>query len=422
MKMMPKRVIALLVILLVICVGVVVFCLPTGKGDIARLIPNDAVALARIQPQALHEMLPDLMAADAEALGISQTKPSYAFLDKKLTPFAVVPLQDEDKFRSQLEAKGYQLSLLRNYDYAKGEYSVLIDEDFALVAFTTGTSVEEDLLDYAKPADEPESVLVGELPDYPSPVSVSASGRLLFNQYVTELLPFDKKSLSALSGAVLTGSLSRNDEELVAELSLKGTDDASEQFVEELHKALRPIEGNLLNDVLSDSTQVALCLNVQGDAVLQFLRKIPACRLGLLALNMYVEVNQLIQSIDGDVAIAAKSIAIDEPRITLHAELDNTDFLHNDWNVGGKSGFLSCCALSPTDFQLTLRQTDVIKFGVKDEHVLYITTEDASSSVAPIKKTAMQVRDARLFLQFDASILSALMDVKPLGKITIKVK
>ena len=420
--MMPKRVIALLVILLVICVGVVVFCLPTGKGDIARLIPNDAVALARIQPQALHEMLPDLMAADAEALGISQTKPSYAFLDKKLTPFAVVPLQDEDKFRSQLEAKGYQLSILRNYDYAKGEYSVLIDEDFALVAFTTGTSVEEDLLDYAKPADEPESVLVEELPDDPSPVSVSASGRLLFNQYVTELLPFDKKSLSALSGAVLTGSLSRNDEGLVAELALKGTDDASEQFVEELHKVLRPIEGNLLKKVLSDSTQVVLCLNVQGDAVLQFLRKIPACRLGLLALNMYVEANQMIKSVDGDVAIVAKSIAIDEPRITLHAELNNTDFLHNDWNVGGKSGFLSCRALSPTDFQLTLNQMDMIRFGVKDDHVLYVTMGDDSPTVAASHILDPNMQGERLFLQFDAAILSALMDVKHLGKVTLKVK
>lgn len=184
----------------------------------------------------------------------------------------------------------------------------------------------------------------------------------------------------------------------------------AKQYMEQFEEVFNTIDGSLLAQT-QDNTALWLCANIEGDEVLKMLRKVPAIRTVLMALNFVFDADQMLKAIDGDVAVelAGMSGALsrtDKP-LQLTAELDNTDFLKNT-DYWLKSGHSQITALSPTSFAIKAAGQQ-FTFGVADK-CLYVTTNNAMRQCAGnayLQQHKSDIRGLRFYATADMQQLAA---------------
>jgi len=81
----------------------------------------------------------------------------------------------------------------------------------------------------------------------------------------------------------------------------------AKQYMEQFEEVFNTIDGSLLAQT-QDNTALWLCANIEGDEVLKMLRKVPAIRTVLMALNFVFDADQMLKAIDGDNEDTAKNI------------------------------------------------------------------------------------------------------------------
>ena len=94
----------------------------------------------------------------------------------------------------------------------------------------------------------------------------------------------------------------------------------------DLELPLAPIKGNL-GDMEPADACFRLCVNMNGEQLLPYLREVPQLRSALLAMNMSIDADMMIKAIDGDVSLSIPRFDLKDPDFVFIATLANTDFL-----------------------------------------------------------------------------------------------
>ena len=96
---------------------------------------------------------------------------------------------------------------------------------------------------------------------------------------------------------------------------------------------LGTIDGDL-NQTLPTNALLHLVMGVDGADLLQLLRENRVLRTLLLAANMVLDLDMILKSVDGDVALSCLSLEGELPTLLFQAKLDDDKFMKNvsNWN------------------------------------------------------------------------------------------
>ena len=233
-----------------------------------------------------------------------------------------------------------------------------------------------------------------------------------------ELLP--KDMLGALSFLDLKSSqqglfrlaLEPDDEELELDIDIISDDPDVQAELKKVNALMRPIAGRLVDNA---HTQNALwmAVNTQGEELLKVLRSNASLRTTLLSLNFIVDVDRMIQAIDGDVTLELMSakatpetvgnlqFSFDFKDAAFLAQVSNTDFLSGASSWGNT--FINVTPLSSTEYVVNIEPSP-IHFGVKN-NTLYVSAECGlvTEGNAYLRNQRDDILGARFYATFNLS-------------------
>lgn len=377
-----------------------------GSADAyLSVIPKDAQGIAKLDVRALikkskmtdeqqQEVLKRMSdqigeETDMSDPGIDLSRPLYGFVSQS-GYFAVVgKVSDEDalvKACSPANGKDQPIDVQKQRGYSwmvlRDNYLVAFNADKALFMGPAVGAAQDQLRNemyrYLE-QDKSESAIGTEFYDYVKGSDAPGAAVLTMSlvpeaarKAVSQYIPASVTDDVALA---LTADLGEHEMSLASELITHN--DEAKAKIKEFEQLFRTIDADLV-DASYEGAIAWFCMNVEGKETLKLLRANPTLRLILMGLNMVIDFDQMINAIDGDVAIEAAlpkdTRTMKDWGVRLTAQLDNKDFLKNaDYWV--KSNRLnSVRALSATDFSMDFSGQHLL-FGVDDD-VLYFTSRD----------------------------------------------
>ena len=96
--------------------------------------------------------------------------------------------------------------------------------------------------------------------------------------------------------------------------------------LKEARKVYRPIHVKYLN-ALSEKNLFGLCLNVEGPKFLNLLHQSPSTQALLSGINTAIDMDNIIKSIDGDMAISIPTYSKDNLNMSMVADVVNTSWI-----------------------------------------------------------------------------------------------
>lgn len=179
------------------------------------------------------------------------------------------------------------------------------------------------------------------------------------------------------------------------------------KYYEQLFRPERKLTGQYARYVPEDVLAWA-CADVEGEELLERLRRNPAVRTFLLGLNMGVDADLMIRSIRGEVAFTLNSFAHGGQDFLLTARVENTDFLKEAgyWEKSAASaGIFTFRNLGDNRFFISSGDLQAY-FGVEGE-TLYVTPDErlaqavCSDETTVLSRWADTVRNSHFFLWLD---------------------
>lgn len=362
---MKKLIIGIIALLLV---GVAAYWIFFRDNDKARdVLPEDATAAMMFEPAELVSELGlnlkdiyNLASAFGDVEGtVDFKKPVYGFTTESGQSGFALNVEDAEKLLKLITTFGFASEEKDGLKWIANDKLIgCLDEDKLLVMnallpqqdelreemvkLMTQKRQDVPTLDKAK---EQKGVFLAStaLSNVPKQYAASLpAGTDLSNTFFNCGLRIEKKAL--VYGAKLDG-------------------------IENLSLPLSPIKGSL-SGAVSEEPFAWVCVNMKGEELLPYLRKVDQLRTALLGLNMCVDADMMIKAIDGDVMIAMPKLDMNlsAPNIILTATLNNTDFLKNadNWEMVSKRG--------ASDFVMSQDGLNVF-FGVRDNK-LYISNSE----------------------------------------------
>ena len=194
-----------------------------------------------------------------------------------------------------------------------------------------------------------------------------------------------------LSDVNIVAELGLEENGLKVEAEIRSENPDVNRYYEQLAVLGGKIEGEYARYVPSDALAWC-CVNVNGDRLLEQLRRNPLARTFLMGLNMCVDADLIIKSIRGDMAAtffpAAFSGEVGRGGYLLTARLENTDFLKNVtyWKESAaRTGALTFRDFGSDRFFMSAAGLHTY-FGVTDK-TLYVTPDEGLAAQACVEKT-----------------------------------
>lgn len=176
----------------------------------------------------------------------------------------------------------------------------------------------------------------------------------------------------------LSAELKVEGKSLCLSIDVESENDDIKGYISNSDDILRPIQGSRLQSVVGDPV-VWVGLNTKGSRLLETLRKNSVARLFLIGVNLCMDADMVIKSIDGDVSFELSDISNKKYDYTLKAQVNNKDFLKNakDWNIGflGKNSVFK--AIDDNTYMIQ-ESNGKSYFGVFDNQMYFSSNQDVS--------------------------------------------
>ncbi|MBO7119063.1 MAG: DUF4836 family protein [Bacteroidaceae bacterium] len=290
------------------------------------VLPENATSVLVFEPLELFKGL-GLEASDFKALpsevaeifeAIDLAKPIYAFTTESSQFGVSLSLKDADKFLKTLNSNGFDSEEKEGLRWFGNNQAIAcIDNDKLLLM---EASSNQDALQ-----TEMSGLMKQNKKSVPILASIKKSGFLRFSTALDKLPKEVLNELPAdinLSDARLNAALSLGKKDITLAAALQ----TPKPLMEE--ELLQPIKGNLSGIGPADPI-FSLSTNLNGEKLLELLRKQPQLRTALLGLNLVIDADMILKAIDGDVSIVVPTLDTRKPEVLLTATLANTDFLKN---------------------------------------------------------------------------------------------
>jgi hypothetical protein len=393
----------ILIIIALLIAGAAAAWFFNRNNDKARcVLPADATSVVVFEPA---ELITGLglkagdfknLPADVEDLleAIDLTKPVYAFSTESGKSGISMSLKDSKTFVQKISSAGFADEEQQGLRWrANGSCIGCIDKDKLLVFAPVNESQQNEL--------RPEMTKLMRQSKQNVPVLNNLADKG-FLRISTALDNLPKEFTAALPQGInlhdarLNAAFGIGKKDITVSAALQTPKPLMEEDF------LRPIKGSPMN-IGSADPLFSLCMNINGESLLNQLRKVPQIREALLGLNMAVDVDMMLKAIDGDVMLAVPKLDLQNPDIIFTASLANTDFLKNaeDWDGVKKRG--------ASDFVASFQGSQAY-FGVKD-NCLYLTT---SASLA--NNTSVEGELSTLQSQTKGKYLSASLNAAQIIK------
>ena len=303
--------------------GVVAYlCLRSSSDAYAQALPSDATAIVRLDATAflhdadfslkdllhLQEELTSSTGEGGEGLGIDWKRPVYAFASASGNMGLVAAVDDEKELSAFCQSRGAEVARQRGYAWAVVEQQWLLafDSEKALVMGPAVGAAQEQLrnemaglLEQKRDASGLVSPLFEALGKNPKPLSAVCAPEILPAEVRQFLRRF---KVATKDDALLLMDLEAEDNELELEANVLPGNDDVRAGLRRMDELLRPVEGALTE--YSHAGNLAwMVMNVEGTTLLDVLRSDANVRTALLALNLTFDLDRMIRSVDGDVAL-----------------------------------------------------------------------------------------------------------------------
>lgn len=417
--MLYKRIIACVIALAV--AAAVAFLAFRKKDSCLNVIPEDARAVMVLDPSELATELGvdivDILGSEGchriGDSGISLTQPCYGFISSDGYLCGVFALSSASTLQDTFQQYGLKVEQQRGLSWSyTNSILVCFDSDKLLALGPVSPMEEGNVRGRMAEWMTQDEHTVALLPktDGKSALTLAARMDVLDSPFfdIRKYIPKDVN----LHDVMLTSSFSVNDKAMTMDITLQADDAKADKFLSELDGVLRPIQGRLLN-VGETRPFLWAGTNTDGKQLLEVLRKDADLRTKLLMLNMIVDADMMIKSIDGDLCIELGDISANHTRATLTAQIKEYQFLQNaeDWKTGLTKSFgISLSQLSPQEFCLE-KEADKYFFGVRDD-MLYLASDNVAAtnvcrknSYKELNPYQSDIKGSRLYVTADVGML-----------------
>ena len=385
----------LIIIALIIVAAIGAYFFLFGKKDVCRnVIPADAKAVLVIDArQALKQMdfsISDIFKAlkhrqqqkeeDKAGWGIDMLAPMYGFVSADNYVCGVYALSDAGDFEEKLKGEDITVESQRGFKWAaKGEILLCFDSGKALVIGPVirgeADAMRGRMVEWMTQGSHKVPIL-SSLKKDDGVISLRSSLAVL-PQALTSQITGNIKDIS-LNEIFLNASLRVKEKSFLLSTELESEDTKFTDYASEYDRILRPIEGKKLPACIEEPV-VRAVFNIDGESLLPVLRENMIVRTVLVGLNLCIDLDMMIKTIDGDVMIEYGGRSASTPSFVASAQIRNQDFLRNakDWCSGSSTFGYSCQALGDKDFVLQ-NARDKYFFGVHDDF-LYLSSDNGKT-------------------------------------------
>lgn len=393
----------------------------TSRSDKNYLnaIPTDSRALFEVNLRLLTEefdanivsSLTDFISEDHTELGLNLANPIVGFYTQKGYVGVLAQVSNSSALQQNLHQKGYETETQRGLQWSVVEDWLICYDDEKMLVLGPGARADHDALrkemNTLMHQGENENALFASLQERNGFFKSVADMHLLSTYFSDFGKMFKNKGFSP-NELFLHASLGSEGKELFMNVEFLTENDSLLSLFNELDASFHQIQGTNTSGFVTNS----LCwfgINVTGDKLLEQMRSFPQIRTMLLALNMCVDADLMLKSIDGDVTISIPEISLlTTPSVLLRAQLNNTDFLEKseDWKTGfSADAGVDFQEYTPTDFSLRYKGERYF-FGVYEGHLYLTNKRDVVEGLKrePLLSTVYdEAANVRFYSSIDAS-------------------
>lgn len=336
-------------------------------------LPADAQAVARLDMHALKEAGITLPAGSTleqmEHSGIDFAQPLYAFIDAGNSLGALLPLQDATKWEAYLASQNIKVQKQRGYHWAQnGQWLMAYTDDRCLLA---GPLSEQEMgrmrtrmVTLMEQKGKPDNALYRQANDSQAPLSAACSTALAHHLF-TNFAPEQSALWTGSDEGIVSMQVNIQDKNILAHVTLHGTG------VEQDSTMLIPLEASQV-PTLAAGQLASVSLGMNGEGLLKKLRKNPAVRTGLIALNFCIDLDMMIRSVHGALTLSIPDDDYVRPNALLTAQVRDTRFMQDSdgWAQGLSEEFgVKLTHLADSAFALHWQYFDVC-FGVRGHRLM----------------------------------------------------
>ena len=308
--------------------------------DYINAIPESSTLLmstntAKLTGVGSQQLLKSLLHfKNVDKTGIDFSANVYFFEDARYNIGLCAKVSDDDKLADMLQQAGCRVEKRRGFRFAllQGNWIVgFSDVSVLLMGPVIPAAIDEmkgQMVQYLKQSED-ESIkgtpLMERLQTIDAPMAMVCQASALPEQFITPFTigaPRDASPSDIMIAASMEVSHGR--------LLISGqTFSFKKQIDEALKKAqqtYRPIKGNYVK-TMSTSDGMGLFMNIDGKNFHKLIRQNRGVSTMLMGINTAIDMDNIIKSIDGDMALIASGLGNDKLQMMMGAKLSNSNWL-----------------------------------------------------------------------------------------------
>ena len=343
----------------VVVAGVAGWCIFRGSGDsMASSLPTDVSMVARIDLKGMVldyglslEEAKELLFSkgDRKETGLDLFTPAFAFASNGYLGL-IIAVDDAEKLEAYLreeegignieEQRGLKWGVLGGnvlMGFSDDRLMIMgpaVGHELDELRNTVATCLKQNASDSGK-----KSRLYKLMDKRSEPVSLAMNTTAVPEEVLNSVPAVLKKvNLNAID---FVAGLRVKKEKITIGASLETEDERVAEALEDIDDVLQPIDGALLKSTPKDAP-IHLAMGLDGEDLLEFLRKDQTIRTGLLMINALLDLDMIMKSIDGDVSLSMSQPTTvgrvgdvaHQDYFLFQAELDDDKFMKNitSWN------------------------------------------------------------------------------------------
>ncbi len=414
---------------LVLIVGAVLFfVLRKGPKDCSVALPHDASLVAKIDLRSLLEQdgveLSDLSDSSfsVEKLGLDLSQPAYAFAYRSYFG-AVIPMKDMQKLLDITFLMHSKVEQQRGLQWTVfgGSFLVCYDNEKAMVIGPATSAEQEELRGVLyncmkQTAKEGGSDLMERLWERSEPIALATSLEALPGRYLSYVKGIMPEGVSG-EDFIVSAGLTTKGNEMTMNVTLSAEGAKAKEFLATLEGAFRPMDATLFETAI-EGAFLHLEAGIEGDKIIELLRKNPETRTKLLGLNMIVDLDMILKSIHGDVAFTLPRFGLfDTPKL-LQANVRDDKFMQNvdSWNEGvTEQTGIRFTPAGGGNYCFTY-DYDTYYFGVHHKRLFLTNDEQYVADDRELPTVVLEdAKGCRIYVQLDISSMADAFSFIPTG-------
>lgn len=317
-----------------------------SSDDYVNTIPSNSVALMSIDPTSINEaqgqtILKHLFGnKDIANSGINLKSKIYAFETIDGNIGFCLSLKSNDKFQEFLKAPNgqYKCGAIKSKSGCtttdiNGHWAIAFSNDAALIIGPVTPSslneVQQRMSRYLLQNEEQgikSSQIYERLDTMQSPIIFVAKAKALPDKIVAPFILCKKTAAYDYSKIYIEANIVINNNTLVINGKTFSFDKEQDKALRETSATYRKIEGKYIPS-FSSNTIAGIYTNISGKEFLPILQSNPTLQGLLTGINAAIDLDNIIKSIDGDMALRIVGWNNDMPELSLAAQLQDTHWL-----------------------------------------------------------------------------------------------